>query len=156
MDLQAIEDLNVLLKHELAAIEAYEKVVADLKDNRQSDILGAGLNSHQDRANKLKAAIVKLGGKPVTDIGLGGKLSELVLEGVGAISNEAMIAALAEDEGGWSSDYEWRLVSMHGDHRNLVKEDLWPQQQKTEDKMRKLEKSINQGIGPAAPGIKDI
>jgi bacterioferritin (cytochrome b1) len=156
MDSKAIEDLNFLLKDELAAMEAYKKVLAKMDGDGKSIILKEVLQSHQDRANKLKSAIVKFGGEAVCDIGMGGKIAKLVIEGAGVISVEAMVAALTEDEGGWSSAYEWRLVSMHGDHRQLVKDDLWPQQQKTEEKMRELENSINKGLWPAAPGTKDI
>jgi hypothetical protein len=156
MDSQAIEDLNFLLKDELAAIEAYQKILGKLGNNSEPNILEDCLKSHQDRAVKLKAAISKLGGEPIADTGLGGKISKLVIDGAGAISNEAMISALTEDEAGWSSDYEWRLLNMHGDHRLIVKEDLLPQQQKTEEKIRELANWINKGLWPATPGTKDI
>ena len=155
MDSKAIEDLNFLLKDELAAIETYQKVLGKLNDGKYN-ILKEALSSHEERANKLKSAIVKLGGEPLAEIGIGGKIAKLVIEGAGAINPEAMLTALTEDEGGWSSDYEWRLVSMHGDHRLLVKEDLWPQQQITEAKMRELGNCINKGLWPATPGTKDI
>jgi len=78
------------------------------------------------------------------------------MEGAAAVNVEVMLAALTEDELSWSSDYEWRLVSMHGDHRDLVKTDLWPQQQKTDEDIRAIENSINKGLWPATPGTKDI
>jgi hypothetical protein len=156
MDSQAIEDLNFLLKDELHAVETYQKILGKLENKGQPNILENALQSHKDRATKLKAAISKLGGEPITDTGLGGKLSKLFIDGAGAINDKAMIAALSEDEAGWSSDYEWRLVSMHGDHRLVVKEDLLPQQQKTEEKIRELANSINKGLWPATPGTKDI
>jgi len=156
MDPKAIEDFNFLLTDELIAVEAYKKVLAKIEAADKSNVLEKALKSHQDRANKLKSAIVKLGGAPLSDIGMGGKIAKLIIDGAGTISAEAMIAALTEDEGGWSSDYEWRLVSMHGDHRLLVKNDLWPQQQRTEEQMRELASSITKGLWPATPGTKDI
>ncbi len=156
MDSQAIEDLNFLLKDELTAIEAYQKILTKLEGPDKVNILTEALKSHQDRASKLKSAVGKMGGEALSDIGVGGKIAKLIIDGAGAINPKAMLTALTEDEGGWSSDYEWRLVSMHGDHRQLVKEELWPEQQKTEAKIRELENSINKGLWPATPGTKDI
>ena len=112
MNSQAIEDFSGLLKNELSAIEAYTKVLSHMNKNGPVSVLEECLEPHQDRAKKLQAAISKLGGQPITDTGLGGKIAKLIIGGAEAISDEAMIDALGEDEGGWSSDYEWRLVSL--------------------------------------------
>jgi len=156
MDKQAVEDLNFLLKDELAAVTAYRQVLNKLNGDNRTAVLNESLKSHRERAAKLKNAIIKLGGDAVADTGLGGKIAKLVMEGAAAVNVEVMLAALTEDELSWSSDYEWRLVSMHGDHRDLVKTDLWPQQQKTDEDIRAIENSINKGLWPATPGTKDI
>ncbi len=156
MNSQAVDDLNGLLKDELAAIEAYGEVLSKVGKNVPVHVLTECLGSHKIRAEKLRTAIVALNGQPIVDIGLGGKIAKLVIDGAQAINDEAMVAALGEDEGGWSSDYEWRLVSMHGDHRLLVKDELWPQQQKTEEKLREIVNSTTKGLWPATPGTKDI
>lgn len=156
MTQQVVEDFNYLLKNELAAVEAYKQVLSKINKNGDNKILQDAFNSHKQRAEKLQNAIIQAGGQPISELGVGGKIAKLVIDGAGAISDETMIGALAEDEGNWTSGYEWLLVSMHGDHRNLVKEDLLPKQQQTEEKLRELENAINKGLWPATPGTKDI
>ena len=141
MTQQVVEDFNYLLKNELAAVEAYKQVLSKINKNGDNKILQDAFNSHKQRAEKLQNAIIQAGGQPISELGVGGKIAKLVIDGAGAISDETMIGALAEDEGNWTSGYEWLLVSMHGDHRNLVKEDLLPKQQQTEEKLRELENS---------------
>lgn len=157
MDTHAIEDLNSLLEDELSAVQAYEKVIAKLNRFADKDkTLAGALDSHRERAKKLRGVITEMGGNAISDLNLGGKLAKLVIDGIGQISPKAMVTALSEDEGGWTSDYEWRLVAMKGNHREMVKEELFPQQQKTEEQLREMANAANNGLWPPACSMKDI
>lgn len=156
MNSQAIEDLNALLKNELSAVETYHQALAKFQDKQGIEVLRGCQQSHTERANKLRSIILKLDGQPVTDIGVGGQLGKLVMGGAKTIGDEAIILALQTDEGEWTANYEWRLVSMHGDYRPLVKDELLPEQQTTEGKLRELANTATKGVYPATPGTKDI
>lgn len=153
---QAIEDLNALLKNELSAIETYKQALTTLKEKSAADLISRCQQLHMSRAEKLKKAIVNLAGTPEEHLGLGGQFAKLVMAGAQAMGDSAIVVALEADEGEWSADYEWRLVSMHGNHRSLVKDELWPEQQKTEQTMRELANAATKGLWPAVPGIKDV
>ena len=156
MNAQAIEDLNALLKNELSAIETYKQALSKFEDKRGAEILKRCQQSHVDRADKLRTAITRLEGKPAEDIGLGGKFGKLVMAGAQKMGDQAIVIALQADEGEWTADYEWRLVSMHGDHRPMVKDELCPQQKETEEKLSELANAATKGLWPATPGTKDI
>jgi len=156
MNSQAIEDLNTLLKTELSAIETYNKALAKFQNKDKGTVLCECQESHVERANKLRAAITKLNGEPISKIGIGAKLAKLIMDGAKSVGDSAIIMALQADEEQWSADYEWCLVSMHGDHRLLVKDDLLPAQQLTDEKLRELANAVTKGLFPATPGTKDI
>jgi hypothetical protein len=156
MSTQAIEDLNALLKNELSAIETYNQALTKFQDKNGATVLQRCQQSHTERANKLRAAILNLNGDPSNDIGVGGKIGKLMMSGAQSIGDQAIIIALQTDEGEWSANYEWRLVSMHSDYREMVKNELLPEQQATEQKLRELANVATGGVYPAIPGTKDI
>jgi len=156
MTAKFIEDLNELLKNELSAIETYNQALSKYQDTLGLEVLTGCQASHSDRANKLRSAIASLNAAPTDDIGLGGKFAKLVMDGADKMGDKAILVALQADEGEWTATYEWRLVAMHGDYRPLVKEDLFPQQQQTEEKLCELANTATKGIWPATPGTKDI
>lgn len=153
---QAIEDLNGLLKNEQSAIETYKQALSKLKEKSVAGIISGCQQSHISRANKLRKAITELGGSPEEHIGLGGQFAKLVMAGAQAIGDKAIVMALEADEGEWSADYEWRLVSMHGNHRTLIKEELSPEQQNTEQKLRELANAATKGLWPAVPETENV
>ncbi len=156
MTSQAIEDLNALLKNELAAIETYNQALTKFQNKHGIEILRRCQQSHLERSNKLRSTIVDLKGTPTADIGLGGKFGKLVMAGAEQMGDPAIVVALQADEGEWTANYEWRLVSMHGDHRPLVKEELLPQQKEIEEQLSELANAATKGLWPATPGTKDI
>jgi len=156
MNSQGTEDLNALLKSELAAIEIYKKALSKFQNKNGVAALQRCQQSHNERASKLRAAISNLDGKPIDDTGGGGQLAKLIMSRAQNMGDSAIILALQADEEQWSADYEWRLVSMHGDHRNLVKDDLLPAQQMTDEKVREMASAVTKGLYPAMPGTKDV
>ena len=156
MNSQAIEDLNALLQIELAANETYKQALSKFKDHHTVEILHRAQQSHLERANKLRSVVVNLKGTAIEDIGIGGKFAKLVIDGADKIGDKAIVIALQADEGEWTANYEWRLVSMHGDYRPMVKDELLPQQKETEGKLSELANAATDGLWPATPGTKDI
>ncbi len=156
MDEQVIADLNALLQIELAAVETYNQALHKYQDKNGVTILRHCQLSHTKRADKLQAAITNLKGAPIKDIGLGGKLTKLIMDGADKIGDKAIILALQADEGEWTANYEWRVVSMHGDYRPMVKDELLVAQKEIEETLRELANNATNGLFPATPGTKDI
>lgn len=159
MNNESIEDLNALLRGELSAVESYVKAMDSVEMEQESfvaNILKDCKISHELRVLKLQNAINELGGKPEQDTGPWGGLVKMAVGGAGAFGDKAVIAALEEGEDMGLNEYEWRLLRMHGDHRNLVKNELLPEQEATHKKMSKLVRSANSGVWPPTPESREI
>lgn len=156
MNSSNIEDLNGLLQGELAAIRSYSEAVRKADDPRVAEVFDECRTSHLTRSTKLQAAVVETGGLPVTPSGPWGGLSKLVTSGAGAIGDRALAMALEEGEDIGASQYEWSLVNMHGDHRNLVKSELLPEQQRTHQRLKELTNQLLDGVWPPVTEKKEV
>lgn len=151
MNAQAVEDLNALLKGELSAVETYSQALEKVENERIASVFSDCLASHKTRVEKLQNAITEYGGTPESETGIWGSWSKILAGGAAALGDKASIAALEEEEDQHSSDYEWRLVNMHGEHRNLVKEELLPEQQTVRSRLSALLNDANDGAWPPTP-----
>lgn len=159
MNKESIEDLNALLKGELAAVESYLKAMDTFEAQQEpfvENVLRDCKVSHELRVLKLQNAINELGGHPEQDPGPWGGLVKLAVGGAGALGDKAVIAALEEGEDMGLNEYEWRLLRMHGEHRNLVKDELLPEQELTHKKMSKLVRAATSGVWPPTPDAREI
>jgi uncharacterized protein (TIGR02284 family) len=156
MDASAIEDLNGLLQGELSAIRSYSEAVNKANDPHVAEVFEQCRTSHLTRSSKLQAAVVDLGGLPATPSGPWGGLSKLVTSGAGVLGDKALAMALEEGEDIGASQYEWTLVKMHGDYRNLVKSELLPEQQRTHQILKKLTNALLDGAWPPITENKEV
>ncbi|MBY0358260.1 MAG: PA2169 family four-helix-bundle protein [Candidatus Obscuribacterales bacterium] len=135
MDTHEVEDLNFLLRGELSAVEAYTQALKTVESSETSRVLEECRESHATRSEKLRSAITELGGVPMESGGAWGGFAKFMTEGAAALGDKGTLAALEEGEDIGSNDYEWRLVKMHGKYRQLVKEELGPEQERTHKKL---------------------
>lgn len=156
MNEQTVEDLNHLLEGELSAVAAYKSAIAKVKDPVINRVLEQNRDSHTQRTNKLRTLIKKLGAVPNENDGAWGSFAKLVANAATSMGEKATIAALEEGEDLGSNEYEWRLLNMHGDHRNIVKEELLPEQQRTHKRLSEITNSYLGGIWPPTPEPKEV
>lgn len=71
-----IKELNTLLKGEHMAIGGYEKYIQEVKDTNIRGELQKIQQDHKQHAIKIAERIQNLGGKPVDDEGIGGKIAQ--------------------------------------------------------------------------------
>ncbi len=154
MNSEAVEDLNALLKGELSAVETYNQALPKVENKEIASVLSDALASHEKRVEKLRDAIQNFGGTPEGDSGVWGSWAKVLSGGASVFGDDATVAALEQEEDAQSSDYEWRLVRMHGDHRNLVKEELLPEQQRFRSMLSNLLNAETEGKWPPTP-VKD-
>lgn len=138
MNLQAVEDFNILLKSELTAVDAYSKAIDSVSNKSALPVLEECRSSHINRSARLREAIKYYGGKPVENAGSWEKFTRILTEFATEFGENAILAAIEEGENLELNDYEWRLRNMHGEHRNLLKYDLYPAQQQTHRQISKL------------------
>ncbi len=151
MNSEAVEDLNALLKGELSAVETYNQALPKVENKEIAGVLSDCLASHEMRVGKLTDAIKEFGGTPESDTGVWGSWAKVLSGGASVFGDDATLAALEQEEDAQSSDYEWRLMRMHGDHRSLVKEELFPEQQRFRSMLSQLLNVENKGKWPPTP-----
>ena len=154
MNSEAVEDLNALLKGEISAVETYKQALPKVEDKEIAGVLSDCLASHKARVSKLTDAIRAYGGTPESDSGIWRSWAKVLSGGASVFGDDATVAALEQEEDAHSSDYEWRLVKMHGDHRNLVKDVLLPEQQRYRSMLSELLNAETNGKWPPTP-VKD-
>lgn len=151
MNSEAVEDLNALLKGELSAVETYSQALDKVENKEIASVLSDCLASHESKVEKLQGAIRNFGGTPESDSGIWGSWAKVLSGGASVFGDDATVAALEQEEDALMSDYEWRLVRMHGEHRDLVKNDLFPEQQHIRSVISKLLSKETEGAWPATP-----
>ncbi len=150
-----VDTLNSLLMGELSAVESYDKALEKVQDSRTVSILEQCRDSHRERVGKLRDAIMKSGGKPADSTSAWGRMAAVFTSSVGGLGDTAILSALEEGEDVGLNDYEWKLVSMHGENRKLVKEELFPKQQATRKLMSKVLGGKLGGTWPPSPDMSE-
>lgn len=149
MDAVELESLNTLLKGELSAVESYDKALEKVQRSKVAELLTQAKNSHAERADRLRDAIVKSGGDPIDSPGTWGSFAKMVTSTASQMGDSAIVAALEEGEDLGSNEYEWKILNIHGDNRKLVRDELWPKQQATHKLLSTMVHQANDGSWPA-------
>lgn len=149
MDAVELESMNTLLKGEISAVESYSRAMEKIKDGKVADILQQAHDSHAERVNRLRSAIVESGGEPIETSGKWGGFAKLVTDTASAMGESAIVAALEEGEDVGSNEYEWKMLKIHGDNRALIRDELWPKQKATHKLISQYMHEYTAGAVPA-------
>lgn len=135
----SVEQLNSFLRGEISAVETYQLALEKIDHiSTTRDELLVNLKSHQDRVMMLQDAIRALGGEPATSSGPWGTFAKVVERGAKVLGEKAAVAALEEGEDHGLKDYKADLNDLDFQARELVQQQLLPQQQVTHDRLSKL------------------
>jgi hypothetical protein len=138
-----IEQLNSFLRGEISAVETYRLALDKLDPDSPARIeLQDVMSSHNNRVSMLREAIVMLGGEPAETSGPWGTFAKLVEGSARIFGDRVAIAALEEGEDHGLEDYKDDLDKLDGEPRDLVTDQLLPQQQATHDRLSALKKSL--------------
>jgi len=155
MDAVELDNMNALLKGELSAVESYGKALERVQKPKVAELLTQARDSHAERVDKLRSAIVKSGGDPIESPGMWGDFAKMVTSTAATMGDSAIVAALEEGEDLGSNEYEWKILNIHGDNRKLVRDELWPKQQATHKLMSTLMSNTTDGAWPPTPETHD-
>lgn len=136
-----IEGLNSLLRGEKSAIETYDQVIAKAETEGVARELRENRESHWRRAGLIESEIRKLGGQPSADAGVWGAFAKTVEGGAKLFGLSAAVSALEEGEDHGLKDYR-KDRSLTPATRAFVTETLLPEQQRTHDRLRALQKRV--------------
>lgn len=94
----AVDAINSMLRGELSAVETYNQALRKVGDEPEAAELRTIRDEHQDSANKLSAAVRKLGSVPTQDSGTWGAWAKTV-EGTAKLFGDAnALRALKQGE----------------------------------------------------------
>lgn len=140
----SIEQLNIFLRGEMAAVETYHLALHELDHiSTARDELLINLKSHQDRVASLQDAIIAAGGTPATSSGAWGTLAKAAEGTATALGEKAAIAVLEEGEDHGLADYQDDIDKLDPETRYLVAHQLLPQQLLTRDRTRAIKRRFH-------------
>ncbi len=138
----SVNTLNSFLRGELAAIESYRQAIDKVDKPPIKSQLGSCLRSHEQRVSVLKQQIQSLGGEPVQSSGTWGTVGKVIASAAGMLSDKAAVGALEEGEDLVRDDYQRDLDKLDPSSRQMVQEQLLPEQLQTHATMSSLKKTL--------------
>jgi hypothetical protein len=129
---QTADALNVLLRGELSAVESYDRALPAVEDKPalRSDLQECRA-SHELRVERIRRAILDVGGEPAHASGAWGLFAKAVAGGARALGWKTVISTLEEGEDHGLKEYTDTLARLDDSVRPLVASQLYPEQQHT-------------------------
>jgi hypothetical protein len=138
---QTVETLNDLLRGELSAVESYDRALPAVEDKPalRSDLQECRA-SHELRVERIRRAILDVGGEPAHASGAWGLFSKAVAGGARALGWKTVITTLEEGEDHGLTAYGNAMPRLDERLRKLVSTELYPEQQHTHGVMAALKR----------------
>jgi hypothetical protein len=138
---QTVETLNDLLRDELSAVESYDRALPAVEDKPalRSDLQECRA-SHELRVERIRRAILDVGGEPAHGSGAWGLFAKAVAGGARALGWKTVITTLEEGEEHGLKDYGDAMARLDERLRRLVSSELYPEQQHTHSVMAALKR----------------
>lgn len=137
-----IERLNEFVRYELASVETYDLALHAIKDPELTGPLRQIRDSHDRRVGLLRERIRALGGEPAQSSGVWGAFVRAIQRGADLLGNRVALAALEEGEDQGKKRYTRDIDELRTDEREFVERDLAPEQLRTHDLARSLQKFV--------------
>jgi uncharacterized protein (TIGR02284 family) len=138
-----MDTLNELLRGEISAVETYRQALEKLSDSRASGELEDCRRSHEERVQKLREQVVRLGGQPEEKSGPWGAFARLVEGSAKVLGEKATIAALEEGEDHGLKLYRTDIPRLDAASRALVETDVLPAQERTHSTLSALKHTMH-------------
>ena len=140
---KTVDTLNGFLRGEISAVETYRQAIAKLGSSPTRMQLEDCRRSHEQRVDKLRDQVERLGGEPAEGSGAWGAFARLVEGGAKAFGESAAVAALEEGEDHGLKLYRDDLEKLDIVARQIVEADLLPAQQRTHQSMSALKRTLH-------------
>jgi demethoxyubiquinone hydroxylase (CLK1/Coq7/Cat5 family) len=137
-----IDQLNVFLRGELAAVETYTQALAGRSTFSAKTELSTCQRSHEMRAEALKGKIASLGGDPAPTSGIWGAWERAIEAGAVALGDNVAISALEQGEDHVLASYRKEITRLEPDVRTFVETKLLPEEERTHRTMSDLKHSL--------------
>ena len=136
-----VDALNELLRGEMSAVESYDKALPAMGGQpKMSADLRTCRASHEARAERIRAAILQIGGEPSKTAGAWGAFAKAATTGSRALGVKAVISTLEEGEDHGLKEYKDAIPHLEPGLQRLVSSELYPQQVHTHGLLSALKK----------------
>jgi uncharacterized protein (TIGR02284 family) len=136
----ALDKLNECLRGELSAVETYDLALHKVKDAELSSALRQIRDNHDRRVTELRDILRASGGEPSQSSGAWGAFAKLVQRSADLFGDRAAMSTLEEGEDHGLKMYSEDLDLCDAQTRELIMTRLLPEQRKTHDLCRSLER----------------
>jgi hypothetical protein len=140
---KTVDTLNGFLRGEISAVETYRQAIEKLGSSPTKAQLEDCRRSHEQRVDKLRDQVERLGGEPAESSGAWGAFARLVEGGAKVFGESAAVAALEEGEDHGLKLYRDDLDKFDIVTRQIVEADLLPAQQRTHQFMSALKRTLH-------------
>lgn len=139
-----VDVLNELLRGELSAVETYEQAIEKLDATSSARTeLEMCCDMHVQRVQRLRDLVTETGGQPSEGSGPWGTFAKLVEGGAKVFGEKAAIAALEEGEDHGLRNYRDNVSKLTGSARDVVANELLPNQEQTHRRLSQLKHSFH-------------
>lgn len=138
---QTVEALNELLRGELSAVESYDKAIPAVDDEPRvrADLLECRA-SHASRAQRIREAVLQVGGEPASNSGPWGLFARSISGGARALGWKTVVSTLEEGEDHGLKEYKDALPRLDAGLQHLISNELYPQQVRTHSVLSALKR----------------
>jgi hypothetical protein len=139
-----VDTLNILLRGELSAVESYDRALPAVEDKPalRGDLQECRA-SHEIRVERIRRAILAVGGEPAHASGAWGLFAKAVAGGARALGWKTVVTTLEEGEDHGLKEYKDALPRLDESLRQLVSSQLYPEQQHTHSVLLALKRGAS-------------
>jgi len=139
----AVDTLNGFLRGEISAVETYRQALDKLQTSPSRTELEQCRRSHEQRVQRLREEVVRLGGKPEEGSGAWGAFVRVVEGSAKVLGEKAAISALEEGEDHGLKLYREDIQKLDPASRALIEREVLPAQERTHQSLSTLKHSLH-------------
>ena len=139
----AVDTLNEFLRGEISAVETYRQALDKLQNSPARIQLEQCRRSHEQRVERLRREVVRLGGKPEEGSGAWGAFAQLAEGSAKVLGEKAAISALEAGEDRGLQLYRDDIENLDPAPRAVAERDVLPAQERTYQSLSTLKHSLH-------------
>jgi hypothetical protein len=138
-----VDTLNGFLRGEISAVETYRQALDKLQASPSRMQLEQCRRSHEQRVERLRQEVVRLGGQPEEGSGAWGAFARAVEGGAKVFGEKAAISALEEGEDRGLKLYRDEIGKLDATVRSVIESEVLPAQERTHQSLSTLKHSLH-------------
>ena len=138
-----VATLNGFLRGEISAVETYRQALEKFQTSPARVELEQCRRSHEQRVERLRQEVMRLGGQPEEGSGAWGSFARLVEGSAKAFGEKAAISALEEGEDHGLKLYRDEIGKLDATARLVVESEVLPAQERTHQSLSTLKHSLH-------------